>query len=421
MTILPKSLTEQSARPVAYNVAAIRSDFPILARQIHGKPLVYLDNGASAQKPKAVLDTIRRAYTHEYANVHRGLHYLSNLSTANFEKARETVRRFINARSDAEIIFTRNATEAINLVASSYGGPHIEEGDEIVLSIMEHHSNIVPWHFLRERQGAVLKWAPISDDGELLLDKFEALLSPRTKMVAITHMSNVLGTIVPIKEVVRLAHARGIPVLVDGAQGAVHLPVDVQDLDCDFYAFTGHKLYGPTGIGVLYGRRELLGAMQPYQGGGEMIGTVARDRITYAAPPYRFEAGTPAIVQAIGLCAAIDYVETIGREPIKDHEDRLLAYAMERLGELNWLRIFGRAKNKGSIISFEMQGAHPHDVSTILDRYGVAIRAGTHCAEPLLARYSVTSTARASFAMYNTVEEVDRLVEALHKAQDMFA
>ena len=421
MTILPKSLTEQSARPVAYNVAAIRSDFPILARQIHGKPLVYLDNGASAQKPKAVLDTIRRAYTHEYANVHRGLHYLSNLSTANFEKARETVRCFINARSDAEIIFTRNATEAINLVASSYGSPHIGKGDEIVLSIMEHHSNIVPWHFLRERQGAVLKWAPISDDGELLLDKFEALLSPRTKMVSITHMSNVLGTIVPIKEVVRLAHARGIPVLVDGAQGAVHLPVDVQDLDCDFYAFTGHKLYGPTGIGVLYGRRELLGAMQPYQGGGEMIGTVTRDRITYAAPPYRFEAGTPAIVQAIGLGAAIDYVETIGREPIKDHEDRLLAYAMERLGELNWLRIFGRAKNKGSIISFEMQGAHPHDVSTILDRHGVAIRAGTHCAEPLLARYSVTSTARASFAMYNTVEEVDRLVEALHKAQDMFA
>ena len=421
MTILPKSLAEQSARPIAYDVAAIRSDFPILARQIHGKPLVYLDNGASAQKPRFVLDTIERAYTHEYANVHRGLHYLSNLATANFEKARETVRRFINARSDAEIIFTRNATEAINLVASSYGGPHIREGDEIVLSIMEHHSNIVPWHFLRERQGAVLKWAPISDDGEFLLDKFEALVSPRTKMVAITHMSNVLGTIVPIKEVVRLAHARGIPVLVDGAQGAVHLPVDVQDLDCDFYAFTGHKLYGPTGIGVLYGRRELLEAMQPYQGGGEMIGTVTRDRITYAAPPYRFEAGTPAIVQAIGLGAAIEYVESIGRERIKAHEDRLHAYAMERLGEFNRLRIFGRAKNKGSIISFEMQGAHPHDVSTIFDHYGVAVRAGTHCAEPLLARYGVTSTARASFAMYNTFEEVDRLVEALHKAHDMFA
>jgi cysteine desulfurase/selenocysteine lyase len=286
---------------------------------------------------------------------------------------------------------------------------------------MEHHSNIVPWYFLKQRQGAVLKWAPISDQGELLLDKFEALLTPRTKMVAITHMSNVLGTIVPIKEVVCMAHARGVPVLVDGAQGAVHLPVDVQDLDCDFYAFTGHKLYGPTGIGVLYGRRELLEAMQPYQGGGEMIGTVTTERVTYAVPPHRFEAGTPAIVQAIGLGSAIDYVESIGRERIKAHEDALLAYAMERLGDLNWVRIFGNAKNRGSIISFEMHGAHPHDVSTILDRYGVAIRAGTHCAEPLLARYGVTSTARASFAMYNTVEEIDRLVEALHKAHDMFA
>jgi cysteine desulfurase/selenocysteine lyase len=421
MTILPKSLTEQSARPVAYDVDTVRADFPILTQKIHGRPLVYLDNGASAQKPKLVLDTIERAYSEEYANVHRGLHYLSNLSTANFEKARETVRRFINARSDAEIIFTRNATEAINLVASSYGGPHVGEGDEIVLSIMEHHSNIVPWYFLKERQGAVLKWAPISDDGELLLDKFEALLTPRTKMVAITHMSNVLGTIVPIKEVVRMAHARGIPVLVDGAQSAVHLPVDVQDLDVDFYAFTGHKLYGPTGIGVLYGKKELLEAMLPYQGGGEMIGTVTPDRITYAPPPHRFEAGTPAIVQAIGLGAAIDYVESVGRERIKAHEDRLLAYAMERLSELNWLRIFGRARSRGSIISFEMRGAHPHDVSTILDRYGVAIRAGTHCAEPLLARYGVTATARASFAMYNTVEEVDRLVEALRKAYDMFA
>jgi cysteine desulfurase / selenocysteine lyase len=420
MTILPTSLKQQRARPVAYDVDAIRADFPILKREVHGRPLVYLDNGASAQKPKLVLDTIRRAYTDEYANVHRGLHYLSNLATANFEKARETVRRFINARFDAEVIFTRNATEAINLVASSCGG-RIGEGDEIVLSIMEHHSNVVPWYFLKERQGAVLKWAPISDDGELLLDRFEALLTPRTKMVAITHMSNVLGTIVPIKEVVRLAHARGIPVLVDGAQGAVHLPVDVQDLDCDFYAFTGHKLYGPTGIGVLYGKKELLETMRPYQGGGEMIGTVTTDRITYAVPPHRFEAGTPAIVQAIGLGSAIDYVEGVGRERIKAHEEALLAYAMERLSALNWIRIFGRAKHKGSIVSFNVEGAHPHDVSTILDRYGVAIRAGTHCAEPLLARYGVTSTARASFAMYNTVKEVDRLVEALHKAHDMFA
>ena len=306
MTILPKSLKEQNARPVTYDVEAIRADFPILAREVHGKPLVYLDNGASAQKPRAVLDTIQRAYTDEYANVHRGLHYLSNLATANFEKARETVRRFINARSDAEIIFTRNATEAINLVASSYGAPNFGEGDEILITIMEHHSNIVPWHFLRERQGAVLKWAPVSEEGEFLLDEFERLISNRTKLIALTHMSNVLGTIVPIKEVVRIAHAHGIPVLVDGAQGAVHLPVDVQDLNCDFYAFTGHKLYGPTGIGVLYGKKELLEAMRPYQGGGEMISTVTTERITYAPPPHRFEAGTPAIVQAIGLGAAED-------------------------------------------------------------------------------------------------------------------
>ncbi len=420
MTVLPKSVTEIGARR-AYDVEAIRADFPILSEKIYGKPVVYLDNGASAQKPKLVLGTIQRAYAQEYANVHRGLHYLSNLATANFEKARETVRKFINARSDAEIIFTRNATEAINLVASSYGGEHVGEGDEILLTIMEHHSNIVPWYFLKERKGAVLKWAPVSDEGEFLLDKFEALIGPRTKMIAITHMSNVLGTVVPIKGVVALAHARGIPVLVDGAQGAVHLPVDVQDLDVDFYAFTGHKLYGPTGIGVLYGKQELLEKMPPYQGGGEMIGTVTTERITYAAPPHRFEAGTPAIVQAIGLGAAIDYVESVGRDAIKAHEDKLLAYAMQRLGELNWLRIFGRAKGKGSIVSFNVEGAHPHDVSTILDRYGVAVRAGTHCAEPLLARFGVTATARASFAMYNTVEEVDRLVEALQKAHEMFA
>jgi cysteine desulfurase/selenocysteine lyase len=286
---------------------------------------------------------------------------------------------------------------------------------------MEHHSNIVPWHFLRERQGAVLKWAPVSDSGEFLLDAFEKLISPRTKMVAITQMSNVLGTIVPIKEVVRIAHARGIPVLVDGAQGAVHLPVDVQDLDVDFYAFTGHKLYGPTGIGVLYGKKEHLETMRPYQGGGEMIAWVTTGDVAYGKPPHRFEAGTPAIVQAIGLGSAIDYVESIGRERITAHEEALLDYAMQRLGELNWLRIFGRAKNKGSIVAFNVDGAHPHDVSTILDRYGVAVRAGTHCAEPLLARYGVTSTCRASFAMYNTFEEVDKLVEALKKAREMFA
>ncbi|MBC8020244.1 MAG: cysteine desulfurase [Methyloceanibacter sp.] len=421
MTVLTPSVKDLKAARAPFDVEAIRADFPILSREVNGKRLVYLDNGASAQKPQLVLDTIQRAYGHEYANVHRGLHYLSNLATAHFEQARETVRRFVNARSDEEIIFTRNATEAINLVASSYGAPHIGEGDEILLTIMEHHSNIVPWHFLRERQGAVLKWAPVSENGEFLLEEFERLISPRTKIIALTHMSNVLGTIVPLKEVVRIAHERGIPVLADGAQGAVHLPVDVQDLDVDFYAFTGHKLYGPTGIGVLYGKKEHLEAMRPYQGGGEMIAWVTTENVAYGKPPHRFEAGTPAIVQAIGLGAAIDYVESVGRERVKAHEDSLLDYAMQRLGELNWLRIYGRTKDKGSIIAFNMEGAHPHDVSTILDRYGVAVRAGTHCAEPLLARYGVTSTCRASFAMYNTMEEVDTLVEALHKAHEMFA
>jgi cysteine desulfurase / selenocysteine lyase len=426
MTIITPPVNTKAAKDIRavdapFDLDAIRADFPILAETVHGKPLTYLDNGASAQKPQSVIDAVSNAYGHEYANVHRGLHHLSNLATANFEKARETVRGFLNARSDEEIVFTRNATEAINLVASSFGRPRIGAGDEILLTIMEHHSNIVPWHFIRERQGAVLKWAPVSDDGDFLLDEFEKLITPRTKMIAVTQMSNVLGTIVPVKEIVRIAHAHGIPVLIDGAQGAVHMPVDVQDLDCDFYVFTGHKLYGPTGIGVLYGKKALLEAMPPYQGGGEMIGYVTTDEVTYGKPPHRFEAGTPAIVQAIGLGAAIDYVEGIGREAIKAHEDALLAYAMERLGELNWLRIFGRAKDKGSIISFEVEGAHAHDVSTILDRHGVAVRAGTHCCEPLLARFGVTSTCRASFAMYNSFEEIDRLVDALRKTREMFA
>jgi len=421
MTILTPSAKDIRATDGSFGVEAIRADFPILSETVHGKPLTYLDNGASAQKPRQVIDAISYAYAHEYANVHRGLHHLSNLATANFEKAREKVRAFINARADEEIVFTRNATEAINLVASSFGRPRIGAGDEILLTIMEHHSNIVPWHFIRERQGAVLKWAPVSDDGEFLLDAFEKLITPRTKMIALTHMSNVLGTIVPVKEVVAIAHAHGIPVLVDGAQGAVHLPVDVQELDCDFYAFTGHKLYGPTGIGVLYGKKALLEEMPPYQGGGEMIGYVTTDEITYGKPPHRFEAGTPAIVQAIGLGTAIDYVESIGRERIAAHEKRLLDYAMQQLGDLNWLRIFGRAEGKGSILSFEVEGAHAHDVSTILDRYGVAVRAGTHCCEPLLARFGVTSTCRASFAMYNTFEEVDRLADALRKTREMFS
>jgi cysteine desulfurase/selenocysteine lyase len=405
----------------AYDVEAIRRDFPILSREVYGKPLVYLDNGASAQKPRAVIDAITHAYTSEYANVHRGLHFLSNAATEAYEKARETVRRFINAAHTDEIIFTRNATEGMNLVADSYGRMAIGEGDEIVLSIMEHHSNIVPWNYHRERKGAVIKWAPVADDGTFLLDEFEKLLSERTKIVAITHMSNVLGTVVPVKEICRIAHARGIPVLLDGAQGAVHLPVDVQDIDCDFYSFTGHKLYGPTGIGVLYGKQKWLRAMPPYMGGGEMIGDVSTERVTYAEPPHRFEAGTPPIAQAIGLGAALEYVEGIGREKIGAHEARLAEYAEERLSRINSLTIYGRAKGKGAIVAFNMAGAHPHDVSTVIDRAGVAVRAGTHCAQPLLARYGVTATCRASFALYNTVEEVDRLAEALQKAHDFFA
>ncbi|MBD8894164.1 cysteine desulfurase [Roseibium litorale] len=404
-----------------YDVEAIRRDFPILSREVYGKPLVYLDNGASAQKPQAVIDAVTKAYSMEYSNVHRGLHFLSNLATDNYEAAREKVRRFLNAPSVDEIVFTRSSTEAINLVSYGLGPDHFSEGDEIVLSIMEHHSNIVPWHFHRERNGAKLKWVYVREDGSFDLDAFADTLSHRTKLVAITHMSNVLGTVVPIKEVCRIAHERGIPVLVDGSQGAVHLPVDVQDLDCDYYVFTGHKVYGPSGIGVLWAKTEKLKAMRPFMGGGEMIMDVTEDRVTYNEPPHRFEAGTPPIVQAIGLGAALDYMDAIGRERIAAHEADLAAYAHQRLAEINSLRIFGTAPGKGAIVSFELQGAHAHDVSTIIDRAGVAVRAGTHCAQPLLARYGVTSTCRASFGLYNTRAEVDVLVEALIKAQAFFA
>jgi cysteine desulfurase/selenocysteine lyase len=405
----------------AYDVQAIRRDFPILARTVYGKPLVYLDNGASAQKPQAMLDAVTKAYTEEYANVHRGLHFLSNAATDAYEASRETVRRFLNAGSVDEVIFTRSSTEAINLVASSFGAMEIGEGDEIILSILEHHSNIVPWHFLRERKGAVIKWAPIADDGTFLLDEFEKLITPRTKIVAITHMSNVTGTIVPIQDVIRIAHAHGVKVLVDGSQGAVHLPVDVRDLDADFYCVTGHKLYGPTGIGVLYAKKALLEAMPPFLGGGEMIRDVTEDNVTYGEPPHRFEAGTPPIVQAIGLGASLDYMERLGRDRILAHEERLRDYATERLSAINSLKIFGTTKDKGAIVSFEMAGAHAHDVSTIIDREGVAVRAGTHCAQPLLQRFGVTSTCRASFGLYNTTEEVDRLADALIKAHAFFA
>jgi cysteine desulfurase / selenocysteine lyase len=405
----------------AYDVERIRADFPILFREVHGKPLVYLDSGASAQKPRSVLEAMDHAYRFEYANVHRGLHHLSNVATDHFEAARETVRRFLNAGLPEEIIFTRNATSSINLVARCVGEIEIKEGDEIVLSIMEHHANIVPWHFLREKKGAVLKWLPINDRGELLVDQLNKLLTKKTKMVAITHMSNVLGTVNPVKEIIRIAHAKGIPVLVDGSQAAVHMPVDVRDLDADFYVFTGHKTYGPTGIGVLYAKKHHLEALPPYEGGGDMIETVSVDRITYNKPPHKFEAGTPAIVEAIGLGAALNYMMQVGREKIARHEADIAAYAGERLASLPWLKLYGTAPGKGAIFSFTIDGLHPHDVSTIVDRSGVAIRAGHHCAQPLMERLGVTATCRASFAMYSTKAEVDALVTALTKAHDLFA
>jgi cysteine desulfurase/selenocysteine lyase len=414
-------MTHAAVKNGSYDVEQIRKDFPALAMQIYGKPLVYLDSAASAQKPQAVLDRLTKAYTSEYANVHRGLHYLANAATESYEGAREKVRAFLNAPRAEEIVFTRNATEAMNLVAYTFGRERIREGDEIVLSIMEHHSNIVPWNFLRERHGAVIKWAPVDEEGNFLLDEFEKLLTPRTRMVAITHMSNALGTIVPVKEVVRIAHARGIPVLVDGSQAAVHLEIDVQDIGCDFYVVTGHKLYGPTGIGALYGKYQHLAAMPPFNGGGEMIREVFQDRVTYGDPPHKFEAGTPPIVQAIGLGAALDYIQSIGKARIRAHENEVVSYAHDRLGEINSLRIIGKAREKGAIVSFELKNAHPHDVATIIDRAGVAVRAGTHCTMPLLARFGVTATCRASFGLYNTKAEVDSLVQALNKAQDMFA
>lgn len=413
--------THPAVKNGAYDVTRVRQDFPALAMQVYGKPLVYLDNAASAQKPSAVLDRMTQAYTSEYANVHRGLHYLANAATEAYEGGRTKVAQFINAARTEEVIFTRNATEAINLVASSWGAPNIGEGDEIVISIMEHHSNIVPWHFLRERQGAVIKWAPVDDEGNFLIDEFEKLLTSKTKLVAITQMSNALGTIVPVKDVVRIAHARGIPVLVDGSQGAVHLPVDVQDIGCDFYVFTGHKVYGPTGIGVLWAKYDHLVAMRPFNGGGEMIREVSRDVVTYGDPPHKFEAGTPAIVEAVGLGTAIDYVNSIGKERIAAYEADLTAYAQERLREINSLRLIGTARGKGPVISFELKGAHAHDVATVIDRQGIAVRAGTHCVMPLLERFNVTATCRASFGMYNTREEVDHLAQALLKARDLFA
>ncbi|MBM3577651.1 MAG: cysteine desulfurase [Alphaproteobacteria bacterium] len=405
----------------AYDIEAVRADFPILAERPYGKPLAYLDNAASAQKPRAVIERLTHFYEHEYANVHRGLHYLANAATEGYEGAREKVRRFLNAQSTDEIIFTRGATEALNLVAASFGEAHIREGDEIILSVMEHHSNIVPWHFLRERKGAVLKWLEVDDDGRFDLEALERLISKRTKIVTLTHMSNVLGAPVPIADVTRIAHAHGVPLCVDGSQGAVHLDVDVHALDADFYVLTGHKLYGPTGIGALYGKRKWLEALPPYAGGGEMIETVTLDAVTYNDPPHRFEAGTPPIAQAVGLGAALDYMERIGRDAIREHEAGLTAYAHQRLSQIEGLRIYGQAPDKGPIVSFDMAAAHAHDIATVIDRSGIAVRAGTHCAMPLLSRFGVTSTCRASFALYNTREEIDRLAEALEKARSLFA
>lgn len=403
-----------------YDIDAIRRDFPIMNMEVYGKRLAYLDNAASAQKPQVVLDAMNDVYNHGYANVHRGLHYLSNAATDAYEKARKTVQQFINASSQSEIVFTKNATEAINTVAYGWGMPRISADDEIVVTIMEHHSNIVPWHFIREIKGAKLVFVPVDDDGVLHLEDFQKSLTSKTRLVAITHMSNTLGTVTPLKDMIRLAHEQGIPVLVDGAQGSVHATVDVQDLDCDWYVMTGHKLYGPTGIGVLYGKQDYLQQMRPFQGGGEMIEDVTVDTVTYNEPPHRFEAGTPPIVEAIGLGAALQYIMSKNRDAIHAHEKHLLDYAHERLSKIDSLRIFGTAPNKGGIISFELKGIHPHDVSMYIDRQGVAVRAGTHCAQPLLQRFGVTSTCRASLAMYNNIEDIDQLAEALEKARSFF-
>ena len=404
----------------SFDVERIREDFPIFSQKIHGKRLTFLDSGASAQKPRVVLDAVQKAYTTTYANVHRGVHHLSQLSTELYEGARKTVCDHMNASSVEEIIFTKNATEAFNLVAQSYGLLALKPGDEILLSYLEHHSNIVPWQLIAERTGAVVKAVPIDSNGEFLMEEYLKLLSPKTKIVAVTHISNAIGTIVPVKEVIKAAHDKGIPVLIDGSQAMPHMKVDVQDLDADFYVFTGHKVFGPTGIGVLYAKNEWLEKMPPYQGGGDMINRVTFAKTTYATGHSKFEAGTPPIVQAIGLGAAIDYVNSIGFDAIAAHEQSLLAYATEELTKLKSVRIIGQAKNKAAIISFEMEGVHPHDIGTIVDQAGVAIRVGHHCAQPLMDFFDVPSTARASFALYNNTDDVDALISSLKMVQEFF-
>ena len=405
-----------------YDVAKVRKDFPILSREVNGKPLVYLDNGASAQKPQVVIDAITQTYAQEYSNVHRGLHYLSNLATEKYESVRGTIARFLNAASETEIVMNSGTTEGINTVAYGWAMPRMEAGDEIVLSVMEHHANIVPWHFLRERQGVKLVWVDVDETGALDPEKVIAAIGPRTRLVAVTHLSNVLGTRVDVKAICAGAHAKGVPVLLDGSQGAVHMPVDVQDIGCDFYAITGHKLYGPSGSGAIYIRKDRMAEMRPFMGGGDMIREVHKDEITWNDPPMKFEAGTPGIVQQIGLGVALDYLMTLGMENIAAHEERLRDYARSRLDGLNWLQVQGTTPDKAAIFSFTLDGAaHAHDISTILDKKGVAVRAGHHCAGPLMDHLGLTATCRASFGLYNTEAEVDVLIEALELAHDLFS
>ncbi len=416
--VSPKN--DPTMRPNEFDVARIREDFPILKQKVHGKPLVYFDNGATSQKPQAVIDALNHYYSAENSNIHRGVHYLSETATAAYEAARAKVRGFLNARADKEIIFVRGTTEAINLVAQSYGRSFLNAGDEIIVSAMEHHSNIVPWQMLCEQVGAKLRVIPINHDGEVVMDEYRRLLNDKTKFVSVTHVSNALGTVVPVKEIVALAHARGVPVLLDGAQAVPHLKVDVQELDCDFYAFSGHKLFGPTGVGVLYGRAELLEKMPPYQGGGDMISLVTFEKTHYNVLPYKFEAGTPHIAGGIGLGAAIDYLSALDWTLVAAHEHQLLTYATEAVSAIEGLRIIGSAKEKAGVLSFVLGHVHAHDVGTILDQEGVAVRAGHHCAMPVMQRFGVPATTRASFAFYNTIDEIDVMIRAIHRVTKVF-
>jgi cysteine desulfurase / selenocysteine lyase len=413
------SATERKTN--AFDVAKVRADFPILKERVNGKPLVYLDNAATSQKPRVVIEALRNYYEHDNANIHRGVHYLSQRATEDYEAARTTVKNYLNAGAAEEIVFVRGATEAINLVAQTYGRAHVNSGDEVLITAMEHHSNIVPWQLLCGEKGAKLRVAPINDAGELIVEEFEKLLTPRTKIVAIPHVSNALGTIVPVKQLVQMAHAKKAAVVIDGAQAVQHLRVDVQAIGCDFYAFSGHKIYGPTGIGALYGKAELLEAMPPYQGGGDMISSVTFEKTTYNKVPHKFEAGTPNISGTIALGAALNYVNGVGIENIAAHEEEVLRYGTEKLEAIPGLRMIGTAKEKASVLSFVLEGVHPHDIGTILDQEGIAVRTGHHCAQPVMQRFNIPATARASLAMYNTREEMDALARGVEKVREVFA